>query len=160
VIPDPYDLLRAHPDVTMCLDDLPDGQRGRWYPDIDTIVIDRRLSQAERRCTLAHELTHRRFDDDPNLQGWFAEWAELRCRREAARMLIPHEALADALIWCHDENLAEMADHLWVDVDTLRDRVMTLTAAEAAAIRVRMRNAGKSTGGPWRSHAYGSSVPA
>ena len=47
---------------------------------------------------------------------------------KAARQLIPIDRLMDALRWA--DNLSEVAHELWVDEQTLMDRIDTLTADE------------------------------
>ncbi len=54
----------------------------------------------------------------------------------AARRLIPHEALIDALRWSLDEH--ELAEELWVDVATVLARLAGLTEQEKADIDKRL----------------------
>lgn len=129
----PYDLLEEHPDITLVFTRLPGRERGRWYPDLHAIVLAERLTQAERRCTLMHELVHRmRGDnhvDDPHLLGR----QERSCHETVARLLIPFDRLQAALQWGRDPQ--ELADELWVDVETLLARIKGLSPVETARLR-------------------------
>lgn len=127
---DPYHWLSLVPHIQLAIARLPDDDMGRWVPERQTIVLDDRLTQAERRCTLVHELVHRLHKDDPGLSPGLAERQEARCRERTARLLIRTNDLLDALLWVIDEHEEEMAEHLWVDVPTLRDRLMTLSDRE------------------------------
>ncbi len=132
----------AHRDfITLIRAHLPAGERGRLYPDHDAIVLDKRLSQAEARCTLTHELVHLRRGDgecsDPVASGK----QERRCEDEAARLLIPLDRLAAALLWGREPE--EIADELWVDLDTLKARVASLTQEEKDYINSRVTAKGE-----------------
>ena len=131
----PYDLLDDIPHVTLVFDQLPDGERGRWYPDLELIVVDERLTQAERRSSLMHELTHRALGHVPTGDERLDARQERECEEEAARLLIPLSRLAEASLW--GRSPVELADELWVDVDTLKTRVFTLTSHEKAYINRR-----------------------
>jgi len=75
---------------------------------------------------LAHELVHAELDDE-------------NCAAHApriARRLIPLEPLAEALLWATDEY--EVADELWVAVDTVRTRLDDLGSSEVAYIEDRL----------------------
>jgi hypothetical protein len=60
-------------------------------------------------------------------------------RAAAAKRLIPFEALVDAMVWSGDDH--ELADELWVDVATVRDRLASLTRRECEEITRRMERA-------------------
>ncbi|HLV05690.1 MAG TPA: ImmA/IrrE family metallo-endopeptidase [Actinomycetaceae bacterium] len=92
------------------------------------IVMDPRQSQAQRRCTIAHELAHIELGHTGGCTG--AE--EAQARRLAARWLIDMDRLLDALAW--SEELEEVAEELWVDLDTLYARLDGLTAQERARV--------------------------
>jgi Zn-dependent peptidase ImmA (M78 family) len=99
------------------------------------IVLSRLLGQAERRCTLTHELVHLErgpTSSDPRL----AAGEERRVDEIAARLLIPLEELIDAIRWGqgHPDH-----DELWVDPPTLLARVRTLTDTERAMIAAALR---------------------
>ena len=87
-----------------------------------------RQLQAERRCTLTHELIH----VERGHTGCQAPAVELEVRIEAARRLIPLEPLIDACLWARDPD--ELADELWVDRATLDDRLAHLTGDERDVI--------------------------
>jgi hypothetical protein len=89
------------------------------------------LTQAERRCTLTHELVHRERGPVPTDPA--AAAAEERIVDEiAARRLITTPALVDGLRWTRQA--AELADHLWVDEPTLQTRMATLDPVEVAQL--------------------------
>lgn len=101
-----------------------------------TIMLDDRLLQAERRCTLAHELEHVRrgpVSTDPVL----AAREEAAIDRTVARKLISIGDLADALAWT--SGLSEAAQELWVDEDTLSARLRHLRPTEVTHLRRRLR---------------------
>lgn len=104
---------------------LPDGRRGCLRGD--DVTINAADDQAQRRCTLAHELVHderRVFPRDRVLRAR----EELTVERIAARRLIQLEALVDALLWSRDAR--ETAAELWVDVPMLVAFVQSMTKEE------------------------------
>lgn len=111
------------------------------YTDFDdnAISLRRDLDQAGRRSTILHECLHAERGpslDDPALIAR----EEMRVSREAARMLLPDvRAIGEALAWAH--SLAEAAFELWVDEDTLRDRLDNLHPAELHYLRQRLEHA-------------------
>ncbi len=42
---------------------LPSGYEGFYAPGLDLIVLDSRLTDVQRRCVLAHEISHARHMD-------------------------------------------------------------------------------------------------
>jgi hypothetical protein len=115
--------------------DLPEGLLG--YTDLSTgeIVLDRSLTQVERRCTLTHELEHvhrGHIPDDPVLLAREEELVE----QLSARRLVTLRDLIDALLW--SDRAHEVADELWVDLPTLKARIAGLAEDERAAIEERM----------------------
>ena len=96
------------------------------------IWLDDRQLQVERRCTLAHELAHIELGHRDGCTGV----EEVHASRLAARRLIRLDHLAEALAW--SEHPAEVADVLWVDVDTLRTRLAHLHPAERHHIATRL----------------------
>lgn len=133
----PWDAVAALSDVLVAFEILPSG-RGWWEPDQRVLLIDKRQSRREMRCTIAHELEHIiRGDRDvsavsPVLQAR----QEVAACAAAARRLIPLGRLIDALLWSQDE--LELAEELNVDEDTLRMRLLALTADEHALIDERL----------------------
>jgi hypothetical protein len=131
-------LRHHHPHVIVRFADLPNGLLG--YTDLPggVIVLDRQLTQTERRCTVTHELEHVHrgpVPADPAL----AAREEAVVDQLAARRLVSLRELVGALMWSRDEH--EVADELWVDVATLRTRIAGLAAAERAAIDERLADA-------------------
>ena len=101
---------------------LPSGYEGFYAPGLDLIVLDSRLTDVQRRCVLAHEISHARHHDS----GCMADrWVEQRADREASALLIdPLEfAFAEQL---YEGNVVGMARELdvlpWV-VEAYRERL-------------------------------------
>ena len=90
--------------------------------------MDKRLDQVERRCTLTHELIH----IERQHIGCQPEVIEERVRAEAARRLIPIDALAAALSW--STSPLEVAEELWVTPTVLEDRLASLSDSDAAIL--------------------------
>ena len=117
-------LYRTAPTLTVMSDLLPDKLAGVYIRSSDTIIIDRRISYTRKRCTLVHELVHRHYGDDTS-QGPCSQYAEQRCRRETARLLIDEddykraEAMYDGDIWL-------IAEELDVTVQVVEDYQMWL----------------------------------
>lgn len=86
------------------------------------IVINARLSLVEERCTLTHEIIHAERGPVP---AHHAAREERIVDAEAARRLIPLDALLEAVRWACCP--AEAAETLGVDVPTLLTRLATLT---------------------------------
>ena len=101
---------------------------GAWDPDTGVIWLHHDLTQAELRSTLAHEQIHAERGDQACCTAWHEARQEREVAQLAARRLIPLERLAEALLWTLDEH--ELADELWVDVQTVRDRLAGLSPAE------------------------------
>lgn len=135
---DPYALLQGMPHLTLEITRLPDDEMGRWIPDRQTIVLDDRLDQAERRCTLVHEMVHHVSGDHAGLAPELAEMQERICLERTARLLITTPALADAMRW--SPHIDEIAEQLWVDEATVWNRLDHLTAEETAYLRSRIRD--------------------
>jgi hypothetical protein len=124
--PHPWRELRALGHVTVHFVELSAGVWG--LSTGGRIWITTGLSQAERRCTLAHELEHQRRGHE----GCQPPAVEAEVSQAAARRLIPFDALLDALRWAR--NLHELADELWVDEDTVRVRLEHLHPSERMKI--------------------------
>jgi hypothetical protein len=120
---DPWQALRELSGWTLRWADLPDGRLGETDHDRRVITLSTGLSCAQQRCTLAHELEHAA---DPAA-------SERVVRLRTARRLVPYAALVAAAAWCGDE--WALARELDVDVEVLRDRLGSLTPAEAAGLR-------------------------
>lgn len=91
---------------------------GSWDLPERTIRLHPKLSQVQRRCTLTHELVHAELEHD----GEQDAYTEALVSAEAARRLIPIRALAEAALIFEDD-ISGIADHLWVDEDTLHARL-------------------------------------
>jgi Zn-dependent peptidase ImmA (M78 family) len=99
--------------------------------DIDRRIIwlDSRLTEAERRSTLAHEIGHleRGLPCDHG-ESNASDVTERAIDQWAARQLIDIRALASAFQW--SSHLAEIAEELWIDEHLLRERLRCLTDEE------------------------------
>ena len=98
------------------------GLQGAYLPQQGVILLDHRLSGVQRRCVLAHEISHARHMD----AGCRVDkWVERRADQEAALMLIdPMEyAYAEAV---YEGNVMGMARELnvlpWV-ITAYRERL-------------------------------------
>ena len=98
------------------------GLQGAYLPQQGVILLDHRLSGVQRRCVLAHEISHARHMD----AGCRVDkWVERRADQEAAKMLIdPMEyAYAEAV---YEGNVMGMARELnvlpWV-ITAYRERL-------------------------------------
>jgi hypothetical protein len=112
---------------------LPSGLLGYTDHEAGEVVLAEGLTQAERRCTIAHEVQHvLRGPVPPYLKAR----EEQAVDRAAARLLLPDvRVIADAMVWAH--SLEEAADELWVDPAMLRCRLASLHPAERAYLRRR-----------------------
>lgn len=90
------------------------------------IWLDSRLTAAEKRCTLAHELGHLALDTACGHQAFPA--AEQLVDEWAASRLIRGRDLARSFSW--SLHLSEIAEELFVDVKTLRARIRCATDEE------------------------------
>jgi hypothetical protein len=72
---------------------------------------------------------------------WFDTHYERTVDREAARRLISLDDLMDALVWCHD--LDEVAEELFVDMDTLLNRIDCLDQEDRQIISSRLHDQGR-----------------
>lgn len=127
----PWRILRTeHADVDVsCRYRLPDHLMGMQHGL--RIWLCTTLSQAERRCTLTHELVHRERGPVPADSAAAAREEQI-VDEIAARRLISLPALIDGLRWTRQPH--ELADHLWVDEPTLRTRMDTLDPVEVAEL--------------------------
>ncbi|QRY48768.1 hypothetical protein JVX93_21500 [Mycolicibacterium boenickei] len=93
------------------------------------IWLCRTLTQAERRCTLTHELVHRERGPVPADPAAAAREEQI-VDEITARRLITLSQLAEGLRWSREPR--ELAEHLWVDRPTLETRMATLDPVEVA----------------------------
>jgi hypothetical protein len=122
-LPHPWRRLREAAHVTLRWH--ADGPMGWCRHSTQEISIRLGLTQAQRRVTVLHELEH--LAGGPAVVG-FAHVDERATQLRTAKWLITTEALAKAMLWSRDEY--EIAEELWVDVHTVRDRLASLTPAE------------------------------
>lgn len=127
----PWRVLARLPEIKLRWERMP-GLLGAWHHTSGTITLHPDQSQAERRCTLTHELIHA----ERGHEGRCCGLVERQVQAETARRLIPLDALATALVWTQDE--WEVADELWVDVETARVRIENLTDPEKHYIERRI----------------------
>lgn len=133
----PWGAVAGMPDVRVKFADL-EHDLGWWDPETQTITLARDQTQAERRCTLAHELEHATAGDESvaHVSPILAVRQEIAACMRAARRLIPLDDLVAALLWSQDER--ELAEELNVDEDTIRIRLLTLTPEEHRLIDERV----------------------
>lgn len=113
----PWREFRALADWTLQSALLPLDFVGITDFDDKTVTLDRRLLQAERRCTIAHEIEHIRRGPVPT-DPVLAAREEEQIDTAVARKLISLERLGEALAW--SANMQEAAAELWVDLPTRR----------------------------------------
>src|SRR5689334_17993855 len=109
-------------DWTLHFTHLPGDLLGVTDFNAKTVTLDSRLTQAERRCTIAHETEH--IHRGPVPPGLY-DREEGRVDRIACRRLLPDvKVIGEAMAWARD--IEEAADELWVDEATLRTRLRHL----------------------------------
>ena len=131
----PWRRFSAQAAWTLAHADLPRGLRGFTDFWTNSVILNRRLRQVERRCTICHELVHIErgpLPDDDRL----AAREESAVEREAARRLIELQPLGEALAW--SRHISEAADALWVTEDVLRVRLDHLSCSEASYLAERL----------------------
>ena len=132
----PWRHLRSLPEIDLHWtddDQLLDGAHAWYYDRLRAIVMDKRLTQVERRSVIAHELGHAIRGDLPCGSDRLDWRQEAVVDQWAARKLIELPALVDALKWSDDP--AEVADALWVTVDLLEVRIAHLHPSERSVLR-------------------------
>lgn len=130
----PWRRLRELDDIEVIWRDrLRDGDVGHCLHAHRVILMSRRQTQAERRCTITHELVH--LERGPVAEHR-REHEEVLVERESARLLIDIRKLGEALAWTSD--LDQVAEELWVDVPMLQARLDGLHPAERGYLRERL----------------------
>lgn len=129
--PHPWRRLRELAHVTLVWHS--GGIRGWCRHSTQQISLRDDLTQADRRSALLHEIEH--LAGGPAIRG-YVEQDERATSQRAARWLIPFENLAEAIVWAGDDY--ELAEELWVDVHTVRERLSGLSAEESAELSRRM----------------------
>jgi hypothetical protein len=103
-----------------------------------TVTLAMGMSQAERRCTIAHETEHIVRGPVPPHE---ALQEELAIDRTVATLLIPNlREVADAMVRVRGR-LDAAADELWVDDYVLQVRLASLTASERFYVDRRLADA-------------------
>lgn len=114
-----------------------DDDEAMGHTDFTCIRLTLGMTQAERRCTLTHELVH--IERGPCEPGDEVREEEI-VERLAARLLIDMRKLAETLAWAPDTDSA--AAELWVDIPTLQARLRGLHPSERAYLRKRLDHLG------------------
>ncbi|MEE3126368.1 MAG: ImmA/IrrE family metallo-endopeptidase [Actinomycetota bacterium] len=94
-----------------------------------TVTLAEGLTQAERRCTIAHETQHILRGPVPT-GGELYE--ELVINRKVARLLLPSVRRVGHALAFHRADMEGAADDLWVDEPTLHVRLSALAPKERA----------------------------
>ncbi len=111
------------------------GVMGRTCHRTRTVTLAMGMSQAERRCTIAHETAH--IERGP-VAPQQSRREELAIDRTVARLLIPSVGqLAEAMAWAAGR-LETAADALWVDDYLLAVRLDSLTGRERSFVDRRL----------------------
>lgn len=127
-------LGRHHPNLRVtCQHRLGGHLKGLFTPH--GIYLDCRLTQAGRRCTLTHEIIHLERGPVPR-HSHFSKLEEHTVEVLAARRLIELPHLLNGLLWTQHPH--ELADELWVDIDTLTTRLQHLTPEERSHIETEL----------------------
>jgi hypothetical protein len=111
--------------------------RAAWLPEERIILLERGLSTAQGRCTLAHEIAHMDLGHYPTGVGHFDRRQERDADGLAGRRLLPVGMLVEAIRAGWD--LAAAADDLMVTVQVLEDRLARLHPSERHALRAAAR---------------------
>lgn len=89
------------------------GAKGCYHHPTRTISTRRGMSITQYRSTLAHELGHAYYGDEPTGNGHYDQRQEARADEYAARLLIPRDSFDTAYRWCQGDH-RELADELEV----------------------------------------------
>lgn len=108
-----------HCDVAVASAMLPEGYDGYYDDTEQSILIDWRLTYAQKRCTLVHELVHWSHRD-PCCDGWLRAKRERRTRRETAGILVDLAAYQTAEN-IYDGEAYRIAEELEVTPGVVRD---------------------------------------
>jgi len=115
--------------------ELPPGVMGVTCHRTRTVTLALGMSQAERRCTIAHETAH--IERGPVASHEVAA-EELAIDRGVAALLIPRlRDVADAMVGARG-HLETAAEALWVDDYLLQVRLGSLTSRERAYVDRRL----------------------
>lgn len=122
--------------ITLHWADLPEGILGFTDFKAGSITLTVGMTQAERRCVLDHELVHVERGPAP---AWFQAREERLVDEISARRMIPFDSLVQAMLWSLDDH--QIADELWVDVETVRNRLSALDDEETCELNRRLDEA-------------------
>ncbi len=132
----PWQAFRDLAEWTLVWRPLPLGIWGLTNFKTRTVTIATGLTQAQRRCTIAHETQHVLRGPVPKP---YRAREERVVDRNAARLLLPNvEEIGEALAWAQDEY--EAAEVLWVDEHILRARLESLHPSELAYLKRRLED--------------------
>lgn len=128
----PWRALRHQPEIELGWERMEGEDVGYSTSCPKRIALADDLNQAERRSTLTHELIHH----ERGIPAEGCNEAEERVVDDlAARRLIALDDLVEAMVWHFGMGSEdEIAEHLWVDRDTLVTRLRNLTDYESAYI--------------------------
>lgn len=130
----PWRVFRDLADWTLRWAWLPDDIWGETCHVTKTVTLHAGLNQAERRCTIAHEVQHIWRGPIP---AGREEFEEAIVDRRTARIMLPDiREVGDALAW--SPNLYVAAHELWVDEFVLAERLQSLHPSEKAFLRRRL----------------------
>ena len=134
----PWQRFAELTDWTLTWAELPPGVMGRTCHRTRTVTLALGMSQAERRCTIAHETEHIARGPVPPQH---APREELAIDRTVAGLLIPSvQQLVDAMRWAGGD-LETAADALWVDEYLLAVRLGSLARRERGYVNQWLTNA-------------------
>lgn len=121
--------------VTVCFTKLSKGLLGLYDAAENGIVIDRTLSDTQKRCTLVHELIHWTYQD-ASCDPLFHSKEEKRTRRETAQILINdiQYRVAEDMY----DDMFQIARELDVTVQVLQDYQETMSTRVLLPSRQRM----------------------
>lgn len=128
-------LLAAMPWLTVAKANMAD--QGRYYPECETILVRRGLRGGRYNSTVVHEAVHAQRGDAPCADPASEALQEMRCERDAARLLIDVHDLADAAA-AYPDDPHHVAEMLAVDYDTLAVRMKHLHPAERGYLKRRL----------------------
>lgn len=130
----PWRAFQALTDIKLRWAPLPAGMFGYTDHDAGEVVLAEGLTQAERRCTIAHETQHILRGRVP---AHLRQREEAAVDREAARLLLPDiRVIGEAMAWA--SSIEEAAEDLWVDPAMLRRRLANLHPAERGYLHRRL----------------------
>lgn len=130
----PWRAFRSLTDWTLRWARLPDDVWGETCHETKTVTLHVDLTQAERRCTIAHEMEHIWRGEVPHGRE---AYEEAIVDRRTARVMLPDiREVGEALAF--SPNLYDAANELWVDEFVLHERLTSLHPSERAYLRRRL----------------------